>query len=338
MPVLPGDRPRLSTAELAQSVRPSGYDLGQDPLVVVGIRGFYRDELGVPGANDRGCYDDALFIHSANGTVSFNGNTDPSTFRPGTGTGTNRGMACLVPGVWRVHQFDLHKGQYLALCQRAGPVTVQRDGDPPYLHTGLFGINIHRGGDTGTWSEGCQTVPRAQWDSFISLASDLALRAHGNAWRRAVIPYVLIDNPGSDPSWSAPAFALAPDPSQERSTMPPIPGYNPAGGPLAVTMTCNYQSIGALGVYCWRPGDGNNWTVIHTDTTWKSSSGPIVAPTLTPGSKLYWVIGLTTTAFPPANVAAKVVLSQDGRSLDMVPVAGLATGAAIVQDHRTYTL
>ncbi len=338
MPPPSAGRPRLSTAELARAVLRAGYELGEDPLVVVGIRGFYRDELGVLGRNDRGIYDDALFIHSADGSVSFNGNTDPSSFRPGAGTGDLKGMACLVPGVWRVHRFDLHKGRYLALCQRAGPVTVERDGTPPYLHTGLFGINIHCGGNHETLSEGCQTVVKSQWESFIALAADLAQRSHGANWKSAVIPYVLIDNPGGAPSWDAPAFTLGAVPPQGASPMPSIPGFNPAGGALAVTMSCNFQTVGALGVYCWKPGDGNNWTQIHKDVAWKAESGPVPVPTLPAGSKLYWVVGLTTTALPPANVSARVVLSQAGNELDSVPVSGLANGTSIVQDHRTYSL
>ena len=37
-------------------------------------------------------------------------------------------------------------------------------------------INIHRGGNTTTSSEGCQTIPPRQWDTFIAQVDTLAKR------------------------------------------------------------------------------------------------------------------------------------------------------------------
>lgn len=193
MPISPSERPRLSSSELRALMVPYAIDRDKHPLVVVGIRGYYKNLMGAPGVNDRGIYDDAIFIDTAQATVAYNGNTDPSTRRPGTGTGSNKGMATLNPGAWFVHRFDLHRGKYLALCQRAGNVTVTRDGNPPYPDTGSFGINIHRGGYNTTSSEGCQTIHPAQWDSFIQLAEDQAKRYFPNSWKSIVIPYVLLE-------------------------------------------------------------------------------------------------------------------------------------------------
>jgi lysozyme len=138
-------------------------------------------------------YDDALFVVTDDAFVAFNGNTDPSGYRKGAGTGAGKGMASLNPGVWPVYRLDLHQGKYLALCQRAGQVTVTRDGTPPYPDTGMFGINIHKGGINGTSSEGCQTVPAAQWPAFIALVTDQAKRLFGEAWKQQAITYVLLD-------------------------------------------------------------------------------------------------------------------------------------------------
>lgn len=192
MPIVPSEKPRLSAAELHGLFEPLVIDREQYPLVIVGIRGYYKDSMGAPGVNDRGIYDDAIFIDSPQATVAFNGNTDPSRYRKGQGKGSGKGMASLNPGAWYVHKFDLHKGKYLALCQRGGDVTVTRDGDPPYLDTGSFGINIHKGGYNGTSSEGCQTIHPDQWHSFISLAKDQAKRYFGDDWQKKIVPYILL--------------------------------------------------------------------------------------------------------------------------------------------------
>jgi hypothetical protein len=193
-------KPRLSSAQLDVLLQPFNLDRQRFPVIVVGQRGYYRDTMGAPGVNDRGIYDDAIFLVSPSAFVSFNANTDPSSYRKGHGTGNTKGMASLKPGAWFVHQFANHKGKYLALCQRAGPVTVIRDGDPPYEDTGMFGINIHRGGYTTTSSLGCQTIHPGQWDSFISLAVDQAQRYHGNQWNSVVIPYTLLERPNVSPA------------------------------------------------------------------------------------------------------------------------------------------
>jgi lysozyme len=149
--------------------------------------------MGAPGVNDRGLYDDAIFIHSPSVFAAYNANTDPSFVRKGTGTGAGKGMASLNPGAWFVHRFDKHKGRYLALCQRAGDVEVTRDGKiEPYQCKGNFGINIHKGGFNTTGSEGCQTIHPIQWESFIALATDQAKRLFGDKWKTTTIPYVLL--------------------------------------------------------------------------------------------------------------------------------------------------
>lgn len=191
--MLPPDRPRLSRADVQRRIARAGVDRVRFPLVILGIRGYYLDGMGAVGRNDRGIYDDALFLDAPDAFAAFNANTDPSRVRSGSGRGAGKGMAVLTPGVWPVYRFDKHKGQYLALCQRAGEVTVMRDGLPPYPDTGMFGINIHRGGNTTTSSEGCQTIPPDQWPAFIALAVDQARRLFGDRWDRTVIPYVLTE-------------------------------------------------------------------------------------------------------------------------------------------------
>jgi hypothetical protein len=91
--------------------------------------------------------------------------------------------------LWRVHKLDLHAGKYLALCQRAGEVTVIRDGiDGDYIDKGNFGINIHKGGYDRVSSTGCQTIYPDQWPSFIATVQEQMKRN-----KMKVMPYLLID-------------------------------------------------------------------------------------------------------------------------------------------------
>jgi hypothetical protein len=193
--VIPKTRPRLTGAELEERLAPFAIDREKHPLIVVGIRGYYKDSMGAPHVNDRKLYDDAIFVHSPSVFAAYNGNTDPDFVRKGIGTADKtKGMASLNPGAWFVHRFDNHHGKYLALCQRAGEVEVTRDGiNGPYLDRGAgFGINIHRGGNTRPGSEGCQTLHPSQWDSFINLVVDQAKRYFGTKWKSTTIPYVLL--------------------------------------------------------------------------------------------------------------------------------------------------
>ncbi len=196
MPIVPETRPRMSYSELPK-VRAAGLDVDAHPVFVAGVRGYYLDSMGAAGRNDRGIYDDAIFLVSVALFASFNANTDPAGRRPGRGFGSEKGMARLRPGVWLCYRFDDHRGSgnpYPAICQRAGEVTVIRDGiESDYEHTGSFGINIHRGGWSRTSSLGCQTVYPAQWNSFIGAAQDQARRFHGERWKRVTIPYVLLE-------------------------------------------------------------------------------------------------------------------------------------------------
>lgn len=180
--IIPNSRPKISEVEIRKMLDPFQIDWGKYPLVIIGIRGYYLDSMGKPNVNDRGIYDDAMFIITPSLYRPFNGNTDPGKYRPG--------IASLKPGVWYAYRFDIHDGRYPAICQRAGKVTVIRDhrGED----TGMFGINIHKGGYTTTSSIGCQTIPPTQWDEFYNLAKDEFVKVWGKLWRQKVIPYCLM--------------------------------------------------------------------------------------------------------------------------------------------------
>lgn len=198
--IAPKSRPQLTQAELAEKLLPYNIDRSKYPLVVVGMRGYYKDTMGKPGVNDRGIYDDALFIDTPDGFSTYNGNTDPSRYKAGSGTGTDKGMAKLKAGVWYCYKIDFHGskvfGPYRAICQRLGKLTVIRDGidGKDYEDTGAdFGVNIHKGSYNGTSSLGCQTIHPDQWPAFIETAMNAAKNYYGAKWDKTAIPYVLIE-------------------------------------------------------------------------------------------------------------------------------------------------
>jgi lysozyme len=179
--VIPSSTPKLALAEVDKLIKKHKVT---DKVVLVGIRGYYRDSMGKVGANDRSIYDDALFIVSPTHFSAWNANTDPSAYR--------KGIASLEPGVHRYrkgnHGISRPGGGYPAFrpATKNEELPVSRDGvaDP---RPGVA-INIHRGGYNTTSSEGCQTLPPAQWDRFYAALSG-ELKAHG----QKDFPYVLVN-------------------------------------------------------------------------------------------------------------------------------------------------
>lgn len=185
--LLPSGRPRWSRLELLNALIREGWlrDDGAS-LLLVGVRGYYRDTMGKAGVNDRGIYDDAIFVSSPEAHVSFNANTDPSVYRPG--------IASLVRGRYKyalgIHNMSKAKSrQYRALVQ-AGPVFVSRDGTG-VITEGWYGINIHRGSYNSTSSEGCQTIYPDQWRAFLSL-----VESEMDRHQQVTVPYILMESQG----------------------------------------------------------------------------------------------------------------------------------------------
>ena len=182
--MIPRNRPRIErkdTEKLIASRRVS------DPVCLVGIRGYYRDSMGAKGKNDRSIYDDAIILVSPNVHAAFNANVDPGAY--GKNPKIGKGYASLKPGVYRykLGRHGIRSGNpYRALVQ-GNPVTVSRDGGED--ETGYFGINIHKGSNRSVSSEGCQTIPPAQWPAFITMVETEMRRNNAKT-----LSYVLTSN------------------------------------------------------------------------------------------------------------------------------------------------
>jgi lysozyme len=126
--------------------------------------------------------------------TAWNGNTDPSRY--GWNPGADKYMARLAPGVHLFRRLKHHASRpdgYMAYGQGSSPVTVERireNGSIATTETGIFGINFHRGGQTGTSSEGCCTVPAEQWHDCDTTLIHALTDAE-----TMVFPFILIPGP-----------------------------------------------------------------------------------------------------------------------------------------------
>lgn len=184
MSILPPKRPQLPESRARELLRANGVTAN---IAILGIRGYYLNSMGGPG-NQRGLYDDALFIVGPRCFKGFNANTDPSIRRPG--------IATLKPGVHPYkrgkHGISRPGGGYPALrpATLGERLPVTRDG----VDGTQYGValNIHKGSRTTTSSEGCQTIHPDQWPEFIGTVYALM-----DAFDADVIQYCLIVNDGS---------------------------------------------------------------------------------------------------------------------------------------------
>lgn len=186
--ILPRMRPRQSVAdsravlEAYKNLLPPGRH--DDAVVLLAVRGYYDDSFGMPDVNDRGFYDDAIFVIEPDHVHNFNGNTDPSIRRNGIATLVAPQAVLYKPGY---HGYQSAYGHQA--FRQASAVTVSRDGGSEESDRGRspFWINLHRGGNTRTSSEGCQTVPPSQWPEFKPLVDGLLRQ-----YRQDDVCYLLI--------------------------------------------------------------------------------------------------------------------------------------------------
>lgn len=180
------------------------------PVMIFGVRGYFRNTLGRLGLNDFGVYDDAAFLVSPADVSAYNWNCDP--VRKGWNPGVGKNYAQLMPGVWPF-RLGPHKGRpgnlrqlsggegstaklarYFSDGRARGHFTVRRvvDDNVGNLETGYYAINIHDGTDRSTGSWGCQTLPPDQHATFSQAVYALAAQ-HGQSWPAGWIPYVLTE-------------------------------------------------------------------------------------------------------------------------------------------------
>lgn len=179
--MLPANKPQMTKPEVLKHLE--AFNNPEYPVKILGIRGYFKDTMGKKGTNDRGMYDDAIFIISPDGFFAYNGNTDPSKFQ--------KGIAVLKAGGPYLYKIGLHnmKNPYKALRQ-FGNVTVIRDGgkevtDNPQAR---FYIDIHKGGFGTTSSLGCQTIHPNQWDDFL-----FKVEIELEQYHQEIVPYYLIE-------------------------------------------------------------------------------------------------------------------------------------------------
>ncbi|PDT50596.1 MULTISPECIES: lysozyme [Sinorhizobium] len=189
--LLPLHRPK-QTAAVTQAVLQKFHDLipeeGRDDAVaVVAVRGYYLNTMGKEGANDRGVYDDAIFVVEPDGVHNFNANTDPGRFARGIAKLKSRQAIRYRPGP---HGFSRKNGPYPAFRQDSNCAVIRDEtGEDTDSPAGRFWINLHRGGITTTSSLGCQTVPPHQWHEFKTLVDGL-LKKHS----QETFYYLLVDH------------------------------------------------------------------------------------------------------------------------------------------------
>lgn len=182
---IPNSRPKMSKADVLKEL--SAFELDAYPVKLLGIRGYYKTTMGNPLKNDRGIYDDAIFIVAPDMFASFNANTDPSINRTGIATLTAPQVILYKVGMHGISG----KNPRQAFRQASFGITVTRDDKDGIFKDSAkapFWINIHDGGYNTTSSEGCQTIPKSQWLSFNEALKD-QLKRNG----QGVVPYALIE-------------------------------------------------------------------------------------------------------------------------------------------------
>jgi lysozyme len=187
--MIPSSRPQKKMDQVLDLLGEEIFEL--NPVILVAVRGYYLDSMGKKGVNDRGVYDDAVFVISPTTFTSFNFNVDPSAYR--------QGIATILPGVhWfrrGRHGISRDRPNKIVSYPAFRPATagerlpVSRDGESGRSKRDGVATNIHKGSRTSTSSEGCLTVPPNQWEEFYAIV-DAEMRRH----KVDKFPVILLEN------------------------------------------------------------------------------------------------------------------------------------------------
>lgn len=175
----------------------NGCNLAEDGIVgphtLSSVEGYIRRRLDLPNTNYLVCgirtdnkltntFDDYLFVNSGHFKRVMHCSTTPGRYWV-RNLMNPKGVAILKPGYYKnSHKFTT-SGEWKNLWlgapyfQQISPVTVYRDSnkdnsiDTAVEDTGLFGINVHRGGFGSLidrWSAGCVVIPDKEWYKAVS--------------------------------------------------------------------------------------------------------------------------------------------------------------------------
>ena len=191
-------------------------------VFLLAVRGYYLDSKGKRDVNDRGIYDDALFIVSQRGVWSFNANVDPSAYRRSIASYRSNQAISFKQGI---HGYSKPAHRRYKAFEQVSEAVVDRDqvGED----RGDFSMNIHRGSSKGnTSSAGCITVPYGpQWNEFFKQACE-EMDAEGEK----LIWLILLEYQGGHPPLSVNGDAEDDDDEFDLEMIPV--GLNPDPEPV----------------------------------------------------------------------------------------------------------
>ena len=185
-----------NSEDIKKVLKMKGYLYFTDPLKlnIIGI----RSNPGIVNS-----FDDIIMISYTNtdGTeifLEYPMTTDPGRYYLENPINVD-GTGILKEGQYiNIYQYSLHHNEYMALCQRLGPVIVYRDPDRTdtenfggKTESGMFGINIHHAGIGSTsvnkWSAGCQVFENINDFNVLMKLVQLSISKYGNKFTYTLI-------------------------------------------------------------------------------------------------------------------------------------------------------